>query len=43
MMDEVKKATGGRQRINFKDFREQMIKNGFKRPKFFVRIDERSP
>ena len=40
-MEEVKKT--GSNIINFREFREQMIKNGFKRPKFFIRVDERSP
>lgn len=40
-MEEVRKT--GHNKINFRDFREQMIRNGFKRPKFFMRVDERSP
>jgi hypothetical protein len=40
-MDEVRR--NGSNKINLKEFRERMIKNGFNRPKFFQRVDERSP
>jgi hypothetical protein len=40
-MDEVRRT--GSNKINLKEFRERMIKNGFSRPQFFRRIDERSP
>eukprot|EP00347_Sterkiella_histriomuscorum_P007510 403348644 len=33
----------GQNRINLREFREKMIQNGFKRPQFFVRVDQGSP
>lgn len=41
-IDESRKSSGIN-KINLKEFREKMIQNGFKKPHFFVRVDQGSP
>lgn len=33
----------GTNKINLHEFRQKMIDNGFKKPKFFIRVDQGSP
>ena len=37
------KSGANNNKINLREFREQLIKNGFHRPKFFLKVEERSP